>query len=140
MNKRSTAVAVSMLFLAVSSGLVGLFVTGYDGEEGRRVLMARGMLEEGHWVIPHLAGEPYLTKPPLAIADAEELAESPRVPRERREKAIAAIDEMYATAPRFGRFAEAEAALATGRARPTVPGCARHSSAEQAVNWPSVEP
>ena len=26
---------------------------------------ARAMLEEGHWIVPHLAGEPYLTKPPL---------------------------------------------------------------------------
>ncbi len=63
----------------------------------------------------------YLTKPPLAIADAEDMATSPRISKERREQARTAIEKIYATAPRYGRFAEAETALATGRARFSTP-------------------
>lgn len=33
-------------------------------EEPRRALAAREMLETGHWLVPHLIGEPYLRKPP----------------------------------------------------------------------------
>lgn len=58
----------ALVLLAIVSMLLhvpGLFVQGYDGEEGRRTLQAMEMVHEGHWVVPHVAGEPYLTKPPL---------------------------------------------------------------------------
>ncbi len=35
------------------------------GEEGRRILPAVAMLETGNWIVPHVGGEPYLSKPPL---------------------------------------------------------------------------
>jgi DNA-directed RNA polymerase subunit beta' len=59
----------------------------------------------------------YLTKPPLKVADAEEVLATPRANKDRREQALKALDEAYANAPRFGRFAEAEVALVSGRGR-----------------------
>jgi DNA-directed RNA polymerase subunit beta' len=53
----------------------------------------------------------YLTKAPLAVQDAEDTLRSARN-KERREAAQKALDEIYAKAPRYGRFAEAESALA----------------------------
>jgi 4-amino-4-deoxy-L-arabinose transferase-like glycosyltransferase len=35
------------------------------GEEGRRILPAIAMLDNGNWVLPHIGGRPYLSKPPL---------------------------------------------------------------------------
>jgi len=35
------------------------------GEESRRGLIAREMIETGDWIIPHQQGELYLTKPPM---------------------------------------------------------------------------
>jgi 4-amino-4-deoxy-L-arabinose transferase-like glycosyltransferase len=43
----------------------GLFAPGYVGEEGRRAMMAAEMLRSGDLLVPHVGGEPYLTKPPL---------------------------------------------------------------------------
>lgn len=34
------------------------------GEEGRRVIPGKNMLEEGNWMVPHISGEPYYNKPP----------------------------------------------------------------------------
>jgi DNA-directed RNA polymerase subunit beta' len=59
----------------------------------------------------------YLTKAPLKVQDYEELLGSPRAVKERREQALRSRDELYANAPRLGRFAEAEAALALGHVR-----------------------
>jgi len=36
-----------------------------DRNEARRLLVAREMLEDGHWLVPHMNGTPYLKKPPL---------------------------------------------------------------------------
>jgi DNA-directed RNA polymerase subunit beta' len=58
----------------------------------------------------------YLTKARLDLQDVEELLSSPRVSKERREQSRKQLDELYADAPRYGRFAEAETAIATGRA------------------------
>ena len=56
----------------------------------------------------------YLTKPPLEIQDAEEVLNNPRAPRDRREEMEKRLEEIYKNAPRYGRFAEAEAAVALG--------------------------
>lgn len=45
--------------------LPGLGSLQIKGEEGRRILPARTMLESGEWVVPYVGGEPYLRKPPL---------------------------------------------------------------------------
>lgn len=37
----------------------------FQGEEGRRVIIAREMIERNDWVIPTVEGEIYLNKPPL---------------------------------------------------------------------------
>jgi len=63
----------------------------------------------------------YLTKPPLEVQDAEEALANPRLSRERREETQKKLDEIYAKAPRYGRFAEAEAALALGHVRFRTP-------------------
>ena len=59
----------------------------------------------------------YLTKAPLEVGDAEEVLAQGRAAKDRREQANAALEHAYARAPRFGRFAEAETALAVGRVR-----------------------
>jgi DNA-directed RNA polymerase subunit beta' len=56
----------------------------------------------------------YLTKAPIEIGDAELAVQSARA-KDRREAAQTKLDELYANAPRYGRFAEAEAALAQQR-------------------------
>ncbi|MHB1169209.1 MAG: DNA-directed RNA polymerase subunit beta', partial [Longimicrobiales bacterium] len=53
----------------------------------------------------------YLTKAPLAVQDAEDRLVA-RAGRERRESAQQTLDELYEKAPRYGRFAEVESALA----------------------------
>jgi len=63
----------------------------------------------------------YLTKLPLHVQDAEEALTAARSSREQREKAQALLDEVYANAPRYGRFAEAEAALALGHVKYHTP-------------------
>ena len=53
----------------------------------------------------------YLTKAPLAVQDAEDRLVA-RAGKERRESAQQTLDELYEKAPRYGRFAEVESALA----------------------------
>ena len=45
--------------------LPGLGSLEIKGEEGRRILPAVTMLETGNYLVPHVGGEPYLSKPPL---------------------------------------------------------------------------
>jgi len=45
--------------------LPGLGSQEIRGEEWRRVLPARTMLNTGEWVVPQIGGKPYLRKPPL---------------------------------------------------------------------------
>jgi DNA-directed RNA polymerase subunit beta' len=59
----------------------------------------------------------YLTKAPLAVQDAEDTLRAARGNKERREAAQQKLDEIYAKAPRYGRFAEAESALALRHVR-----------------------
>ncbi|MGI9626312.1 MAG: DNA-directed RNA polymerase subunit beta', partial [Longimicrobiales bacterium] len=58
-------------------------------------------------------GSYYLTKPPLAIADDERRVSDSKVPAKDREKADKALDKLYAKAPRYSTFGEAEIALAS---------------------------
>jgi DNA-directed RNA polymerase subunit beta' len=63
----------------------------------------------------------YLTKLPLAEQDAEEILTQPRTVKAQREAAQSVLDESYQNAPRYGRFAEAEAALALGQVTYSTP-------------------
>jgi DNA-directed RNA polymerase subunit beta' len=54
----------------------------------------------------------YLTKSPLAVQDAEDTLRAARGNKDKREAAQKTLDDIYAKAPRYGRFAEAESALA----------------------------
>jgi len=62
----------------------------------------------------------YLTKLPLELQDAEEAVKEQRT-RAKREEAQRLLDEAYEDAPRFGRFAEAEMALALGKVTYSTP-------------------
>jgi DNA-directed RNA polymerase subunit beta' len=57
-------------------------------------------------------GSYYLTKAPLDVADAEEFLRTGRGAKDRREAAEQKLAEIYKTAPRYGRYGEAESALA----------------------------
>ena len=58
------------LFLALLAAAV-LFLPGisqwtlYHPDEARFALFAPGMVEDGHWLVPHLDDETHLEKPPL---------------------------------------------------------------------------
>ena len=54
---------VALLWAAIY--LPGLGSTEIKGEEGRRILPAITMLDEGDWLVPHVGGRPFLRKPPL---------------------------------------------------------------------------
>lgn len=57
--------AIALLVaLALLSGLWGKGFWGAHGES-RRAEAARETLEDGHWLVPTLQGEPFITKPPL---------------------------------------------------------------------------
>jgi DNA-directed RNA polymerase subunit beta' len=66
-------------------------------------------------------GSYYLTKPPLAVGDLEEQLAQPKLTRERKDEATKRLDRTYANAPRYGRFAEAEAAIALGQVEHQTP-------------------
>ncbi len=54
---------VALLWAAIY--LPGLGSTEIKGEEGRRILPAITMLDEGDWLVPRVGGRAYLRKPPL---------------------------------------------------------------------------
>lgn len=54
----------ALLLLALLSGLWSKGFWGAHGES-RRAEAARETLEDGHWLVPTLLGEPFITKPPL---------------------------------------------------------------------------
>lgn len=56
-----------LLVVALWGGifLPGLGSTEMKGEEARRVMPAITMLEGGSWLVPYVAGKPFLRKPPL---------------------------------------------------------------------------
>jgi len=55
--------AVSLVWAAIYLPALGSLEL--KGEEGRRILPAVQMLETGHYIVPEVGGEPYLSKPPL---------------------------------------------------------------------------
>lgn len=57
----------TLCLLAIWAGiyLPALGTTEIKGEEGRRIFPALAMLDSGDWLVPQLAGEAYLRKPPL---------------------------------------------------------------------------
>jgi len=59
----------------------------------------------------------YLTKPPLPVQDAEEVLNAARASKERKDHANKVLEQAYAKAPRYGRAAETETALALGHVR-----------------------
>jgi DNA-directed RNA polymerase subunit beta' len=63
----------------------------------------------------------YLTKAPLELQDVEEVLNSPRTAKDRREDAQKRLAAIYDSAPRYGRFSEAETAIAVGRASYQTP-------------------
>jgi DNA-directed RNA polymerase subunit beta' len=78
-------------------------------------------------------GAYYLTKAPLDVQDAEERVAAPRG-RERRDEALKALDQLYEKSPRFGRFSEAEMAIANNIAEFRTPcwfWVERHRLAEE---------
>ncbi len=62
-----TRLQAFLIILLIWAGvyLPGLGTTEIKGEEGRRILPAIAMLDDGHWIVPYIGGEPYLNKPPF---------------------------------------------------------------------------
>ena len=56
---------VAIIVLWAAAYLPELAVRDLRGEEGRRAIPAREMLERGDYLLPTLFGDPYLNKPPL---------------------------------------------------------------------------
>jgi 4-amino-4-deoxy-L-arabinose transferase len=59
------------LLLVLLTGLAAVLLFNgsrplMDSSEARYAEVAREMAYDGHWLVPHLAGQPHLTKPPLA--------------------------------------------------------------------------
>ncbi len=63
MTRLRAFLIVALLWAAIY--LPGLGSTEIKGEEGRRILPAVTMLDEGDWLVPHVGGKPFLRKPPL---------------------------------------------------------------------------
>lgn len=63
MSRTTAMLLVLALWAAIY--LPGLGSTELRGEEPRRIFPAIAMIETGDWLVPRLAGEPYLRKPPL---------------------------------------------------------------------------
>ena len=66
-HMRATCVAAALIVaVALPQFLLGLGDRGiWTPLEARYALVAREMLEAGHWVLPHLGGQVYADKPPL---------------------------------------------------------------------------
>jgi len=57
----ASAVAFAALVAAIPAGRMPVWTSN----EARYMLLARDIVERGHWIIPDLRGEPYLNKPQL---------------------------------------------------------------------------
>ncbi|MGQ9752293.1 MAG: ArnT family glycosyltransferase [Thermoanaerobaculaceae bacterium] len=65
MEKRQYLAAILLLIL--SFGLTVPFRGLFEPDEPRYALVAQGMLQDGHWLVPMLEGKPYTHKPPLYL-------------------------------------------------------------------------
>lgn len=65
MEKRQYLAAILLLMLSFGFTVParGLF----EPDEPRYALVAQGMLQDGHWLVPMLEGKPYTHKPPLYL-------------------------------------------------------------------------
>lgn len=63
MSRLTAMLLVVVLWAAIY--LPGLGATELRGEEGRRILPAVTMLDNGNWLVPYVGGKPFLRKPPL---------------------------------------------------------------------------
>ncbi len=54
-----------LLLITVIIYIPFLGLSGWDGNEPVRVIVAREMIKTGNWIIPILHGRPYFAKPPL---------------------------------------------------------------------------
>jgi len=67
-EKPRTFLLGGILLLLVFSMFLNLpyiHLREFQGEEGRRVIIAKNMIETGEWVVPYVEGKVYLNKPPL---------------------------------------------------------------------------
>ena len=63
---RSTALALAVLLFATLLLLPGLAdMRAFEDTDARYLEISRAMLESGDWLVPRLAGEPHLDKPPV---------------------------------------------------------------------------
>ncbi len=68
MNKNKKEVIKGLIILFIFSMLLNLpfiHMREFQGEEGRRVIIAQEMLRSGDYIVPRVEGEVYLNKPPL---------------------------------------------------------------------------
>jgi 4-amino-4-deoxy-L-arabinose transferase-like glycosyltransferase len=67
-KKPIIVLSVGILLILIFSLFLNLpyiHLREFQGEEGRRVIIAKNMLETGEWVVPYVEGKVYLNKPPL---------------------------------------------------------------------------
>ncbi len=57
-------IAILLLF-SLFLNLPYMHLREFQGEEGRRVIVAENMLKSGDWIVPHVEGAVYLKKPPF---------------------------------------------------------------------------
>ncbi len=61
---KSYGIAIILLF-SILLNLINIHLREFQGEEGRRVIIARNMLESGEWIVPYVEESVYLKKPPF---------------------------------------------------------------------------
>lgn len=54
-----------LLIFSLFLNLPYMHLREFQGEEGRRVIVAENMLKSGDWIVPHVEGAVYLKKPPF---------------------------------------------------------------------------
>jgi 4-amino-4-deoxy-L-arabinose transferase-like glycosyltransferase len=54
-----------LLFFCLLLNIPYIHLREFQGEEGRRVIIAATMLKTGEWIVPYVENVPYLKKPPL---------------------------------------------------------------------------
>ena len=54
-----------LLLFSLLLNLPYIHLREFQGEEGRRVIVARNMLQNGDWIVPYVEETVYLKKPPF---------------------------------------------------------------------------